>query len=61
MARIVDEDMMDTVTGISGSGPAYAFMFIDGLMKAGVKNGMSESDAKLFAAQTVLGAAADGA
>lgn len=57
VARIVDEDMMDTVTGISGSGPAYAFMFIDGLMKAGVKNGMSESDAKLFAAQTVLGAA----
>lgn len=53
----VNEDMMDTVTGISGSGPAYAFMFIDGLAKAGVKNGMSDDEAKLFAAQTVLGAA----
>lgn len=53
----VGEDMMDTVTGISGSGPAYAFMFIDGLAKAGVKNGMSEDEAKIFAAQTVFGAA----
>lgn len=56
-AKAVNESLMDAVTGISGSGPAYAFMFIDGLMKAGVNNGMSENDAKVYAAQTVLGAA----
>ena len=52
-----DESMMDTVTGISGSGPAYAFMFIDAMAKSAVRHGMSEEQAKLFAAQTVLGAA----
>lgn len=56
-AKIVAEELMDVVTGVSGSGPAYAFMFIDGMMKSGIRLGMSESDAKLFAAQTVLGAA----
>lgn len=56
-AEIVKEELLDTVTGISGSGPAYAFMFIDALKKAGAKNGMSEEQSKVFAAQTVLGAA----
>lgn len=56
-AREVDESLMDIVTGISGSGPAYGFMFIDGLMKAGEKRGLSPENAKLFAAQTMLGAA----
>lgn len=56
-AKAVDESLMDAVTGISGSGPAYAFMFIDGLMKAGINNGMTPEDAKVFAAQTVLGSA----
>ncbi len=56
-ASVVDESLMDIVTGISGSGPAYVYMFIDGLIKAGVKNGMDEESAKLFAAQTVKGAA----
>lgn len=55
--EIVVEDMLHTVTGISGSGPAYAFMFIDSLAKAGVSHGMTEDQAKKFAAQTVLGAA----
>lgn len=55
--EVVDEDMIHTVIGISGSGPAYAFMFIDCLAKAGAEHGMSEEQAKKFAAQTVLGAA----
>ncbi|MCD8007293.1 MAG: pyrroline-5-carboxylate reductase [Oscillospiraceae bacterium] len=56
-AAVVDESLMDIVTGISGSGPAYVYMFIDALIKAGVKGGMGEETAKLFAAQTVKGAA----
>lgn len=56
-AKEVPENLMDAVTGISGSGPAYVYMFISGLIKAAIKNGMSEEDAKTFAIQTVLGAA----
>ncbi len=56
-AEVVSEEMIHTVIGVSGSGPAYAFMFIDAMAKAGVKHGMSEEQAKKFAAQTVLGAA----
>ena len=56
-AEVVEEELMHTVTGISGSGPAYAFMFIDCLAKAAVQHGMTKEQAKKFAAQTVLGAA----
>lgn len=53
----IDESKMDAVTGISGSGPAYVFMFIDSLIDAGKAHGLTTDEAKILAVETVLGAA----
>ncbi|MDR2802917.1 MAG: pyrroline-5-carboxylate reductase [Treponema sp.] len=54
----VNEDLMDCVTAISGSGTAYGFIFIEALADAAVSLGMRRSAAYTFAAQTLKGAAA---
>ena len=53
--RFMDESKMHAVTGISGSGPAYVFLFIKSLIEAGKKQGLSEDEACVLAAQTVAG------
>lgn len=54
---VVDETLMDAVTGLSGSGPAYMYLVIEALADAGVRNGLTRATALQLAAQTCAGAA----
>jgi len=52
----VDEDKLNAVTGVSGSAPAYFYLFLKGVIEAGVQHGLSYDEAKLLATSTMIGA-----
>ena len=56
-AEVVGENLMDVVVSVSGSSPAYVFMFIEAMADAAVADGMPRAQAYKFAAQAVLGSA----
>lgn len=53
----VNEDLISAVIGVSGSSPAYTYMYIDALIHAGVESGLDPEMSRQFAAQAVMGAA----
>ncbi len=53
----LDEEKLDAVTGVTGSGPAYVFRFMEALMAAAVEQGLTEKEAEVLVPQMVLGAA----
>lgn len=55
--EVVAENLMDVVTAVSGSSPAYVYMFIEAMADAAVAGGMPRAQAYKFAAQAVLGSA----
>ena len=57
LAMVIDESLQDAVTSISGSGPAYFFAFIEAMVSAGEKLGISHQDATTLAIKTIKGAA----
>ena len=52
-----DEGLIDSVTALSGSGPAYYFLMMEAMMKAGAALGLDAKTARLLTVQTALGAA----
>ena len=57
ITEVVSENLMDAVVSVSGSAPAYVFMFIEAMADAAVADGMPRAQAYRFAAQAVLGSA----
>lgn len=57
LTAVVDEPLLDVVTGVSGSGPAYIYYMMESMIAAGVKLGLTTDAARELTVQTVLGAA----
>lgn len=57
MTEVISEHLMDVVVSVSGSSPAYVFMFIEAMADAAVADGMPRAQAYRFAAQAVMGSA----
>ncbi|KIL40044.1 pyrroline-5-carboxylate reductase [Gordoniibacillus kamchatkensis] len=57
IVSVVAEPLLDIVTGVSGSGPAYIYYFMEAMTKAAVEGGLSAEEAQRLTLQTVLGAA----
>ena len=57
-----EERLFDAVTSVSGSGPAYVYMFLDGMIKGGINGGLTYETSKKLAVATLVGTAllADG-
>lgn len=56
-ARWFDEDDINAVTALSGSGPAYVFYLAEAMIQGGIRAGLSEQDSRVLALQTIKGAA----
>ncbi len=54
---VITEDKFDAVTSISGSGPAYVYLFADSMVKAGIQGGLTEEESKKLALLTIEGSA----
>jgi pyrroline-5-carboxylate reductase len=57
IVSIVEEEKLEILTGVSGSGPAYVYYFMEAMIKAGIEGGLTEDDSRQLTLQTVLGAA----
>lgn len=54
---VVQEDSMDVITAVSGSGPAYFYGFVEAMIRAAIQLGLTGQDAKLLVSQTLIGSA----
>ncbi|MEW9669256.1 pyrroline-5-carboxylate reductase [Ammoniphilus sp. 3BR4] len=57
MVAVVEEEQLDAVTGLSGSGPAYVYYLVEAMLAGGVKAGLDEQVARELILQTLIGAA----
>lgn len=57
VCEVKKEALLNTVTGLSGSGPAYVYAFIDSLIRSGIRGGLREAVARELTLQTVIGSA----
>ncbi len=53
----LEEDKLDAVTALSGSGPAYVFYMLEAMIEAGIELGLTEEQSKTLSVQTIIGAA----